>query len=152
MPKALLIEPHTREIKEVEIDGYKGMLPFLPGGITFGGDTACGDVLYVDEEALLRPITCAFRWKALDVEQPYVSRGLLVGRETRNPEKQETVTLDVMTSIQELRERVEWMTVDQALQWFANNGNEPAVSLTNSFGTTVLATNRDFLATMQPEA
>lgn len=141
MPKALIIDPTDRTIREAEIEGYHAMLPFLPGGITvaYVFHETTGDVLYVDEEGLLKPPTCAFRIKTRTDGQPMMSKGILTGPDDSHMDEEsgEVVdeTLDVQLKPHQLEPYIEWLTLEEAFKWFEDRAGETSSYILGTDGT-----------------
>lgn len=130
--KIYWIDAGKREISEVEL-GDRRLYELFPGGICIGGVFASDDVLYVDDEGLLNKATVAFRIRKRPDGQPMMSNGALVGRDDARTVDGDLVetTLDPAMSIAELQDEIEWLSVDEALNWFRARGNEPAVLINN---------------------
>lgn len=136
MQRAILIDAANREIKYVPCQGYLDMRKHLPGGITvcWVFHDQGGDVLYVDDEALLRPAVCAFRWKLRPDSQPMMSNGLLTGRDNATIDNDGDLveeTFDPLLTPEQVAQYVEWLTVDDALSWFRSKADEPAGYVTD---------------------
>ena len=91
--KAYLIDSESRTVTEIE---YKrGELQKLVGGWI---ETACvwdsGDVLYVDEEGLLKDPRFFFRIPERP-DQPLAGNGVLVGREVNNTSRTAPPTMTI---------------------------------------------------------
>lgn len=145
--KGFLINADTRRIEPLEYE-YTTMRQWLPSGICIGQVFANGDVLYVDDECLLRPAERAFRIKVRPDGQPMMSHAILTGRDSDDPHSNDT--LPPSFTAEELAAEIEWLTVDQALDWFRRKAAEPAVTMSGSeTGTTVLAVWGDLLANLE---
>jgi hypothetical protein len=130
--KIYWIDAAKREITEAEAsnnDLYKR----FPGGLCIGATFANGDVLYVDDEGLLNKATVAFRIRRRRDGQPMMSNGALSGRDDGKIVDGELIetTLDPAMSLDELQDEIEWLSVDEALDWFRARVNEPAVLIGN---------------------
>lgn len=141
--KGYLVDAGKREIAPVNYT-YDTMRKWLPGGITVARMFGNGDVLYVDDEALLHPIKVAFRLRGSDETQPFVSNGLLTGRDAGG------TTLPPAMSAEKLAEQVIWISVQEAMQWFRSRAGHPAVTVTFDDGNAhVLSRWSDFLRGME---
>jgi hypothetical protein len=142
--KAYLIDATARTITPFDYERYGTFTDYLPGGLCIGHLFANEDVLYVDDLGLLRPAECAFRIKGCLSGQPLMSNGILTGRDTTH------TTLPPTFSIAEMAEQIEWLTVDEALDWFRARQDQPAVASTTSDGTyTVHAHWSDFVRSLE---
>ena len=121
--KGYLIDAANRRIEPLEYE-YKTMREHLPGGICVAQVFPNGDVLYVDDEALLRPATVAFRIKCRPDGQPMMSNGILTGRDTLES------TAPPRFTPEQLLAEIEWLDLDVALDWFRERANTPAVTFT----------------------
>ncbi len=76
-----LIDVTKQIVTAVTFDGYQGMQAHIGGflEVAFAWDN--GDVLYVDEEGLLKGPTFYFGIPTVRPDQPFGSNGLVVGRE-----------------------------------------------------------------------
>jgi hypothetical protein len=114
-----------RTINETEYSHGK-LHQLLPGGITSAQRFRNGDILYVDDEGLLRPATRAFRLARGRLDgQPMMSDGLLVGAEA--PQDFYYERPPAMT-IAQLQAEIEWLTIEEALDWFRVRVREAAVT------------------------
>jgi hypothetical protein len=120
--KAYLIDAAQREIRPIDYADGSYFRQYLPGGICIAWVYPNGDVLYVDDEGLLKPATCAFHIKARPDGQPMMSNGILTGRDT------DTLTLPPEFTLAEIEVQIEWLTVEQALAWFRAQAGLPAIS------------------------
>lgn len=100
--KALLIDPETQSIEEIDIAG-KGDLPDLIGFDTLESDAVGehGDRLYFDEECFLRGTKGRFQ---IDKVIPVAGRGVVVGTEADG----ETLR-DVAIGAEELGRRIKYL-------------------------------------------
>ena len=90
--RAILIDPVRRSVQPHSIDGGLASLQAAVGGlIAFGTELKNGDVLYVDDEGLLKPNSAFFRLG----RRSFAGRGLLVG-----PER--PVITDVVSTVEEI--------------------------------------------------
>lgn len=129
--KAYLIDAGRRQIEPIDYT-YNTMRNWLPGGICIAATFANGDVLYVDDEGLLKPAAVAFRVKRRPDGQPMMSNGILTGRD--NPDPRSTDTLPPTSTIAALAKEIEWLDVETALDWFRERAAAPAVKVTETGG------------------
>lgn len=122
------IDAHARRITPWTYQ-YGDMGPKVGGSITIGHVWLNGDVCYVSDDGLLKPARCAFRIKSRADGQPMMSNGITTGKDSPNPEA-EIGTLPPMFSVADLEREIEWLTVDEALDWFRLRAEEPAVTRT----------------------
>lgn len=120
MKRGYFVDAATRTIAPIDYT-YKTLRSYLPGGICIAQIFENGDVLYVDDEALLRPATVAFRIRCRADGQPMMSNAILTG-----PDSRET-TLPPGFRPADLEREIEWLSLDQALDWFRARASEPAV-------------------------
>lgn len=145
--KAYWIDAGARTVSPIDyVDGTLHRL--FEGGIDIAAQFESGDVLYVDGECLLRPATVAFRIKRRPDGQPMMSNGAMTG-----PDRGEMIngdyveaTLPPIMSLTDLEDEIEWLTVEQALDWFRAKAKtaQPAVTVND----TSLATWGEFLEIM----
>jgi hypothetical protein len=142
--KGLFVDAGGRRITPVNYT-YASMWEWLPGGITIARIFPNGDVLYVDDEALLHPVKVAFRLRdSTDDMQPFVSNGLLTGRDHGKK------TLPPAMSADELAQYIVWLTVEEAMHWFRLRADRPAAAITLENGEVhVLKRWSDFLSGME---
>lgn len=140
--KAYLIDAGARQIKLIDYEYYT-LKDHLPGGICIAQVFRNGDVLYVDDEALLRPATVAFRVKCRPDGQPMMSNGILTGRDTIND------TADPRMTAEEFLSEIEWLSVEDALRWFRAKGSDPAVVMTTAEGRQTLADWNEFTRNLE---
>jgi hypothetical protein len=141
--KGYFVDAGKREITPVNYT-QDTMWKWLPGGLAVARVFANGDVLYVDDEALLHPVKVAFRLWGEERMQPFVSNGVLTGRDDRDS------TLPPTMSVDQLVRQIVWLTVDEAMQWFRSRANQPATTLSFDDGEAhVLNRWSDFLSEME---
>jgi hypothetical protein len=122
--QAILIDSAKREIRAVEYNGLAEMKAFVGGYIEVAFAWPNGDVLYVDEEGLLKPQSHFFRIPERP-DQPLCGNGLLVGREVEHddgPYHTEPPTL----TVEALHATVEFRSRDQVAAWAKAHASEPA--------------------------
>jgi hypothetical protein len=132
--KGYLIDSTQREIREVEyvtqpMESPLSLQSHIGGYIEVAHGWENGDVLFVDEEGLLKPQLYFFR---IDVrqDQPFAGNGVVVGRERTNPATGDYLgTDDPVISLEALRAAVTWLTRDQVDAWAKGNASEPASAI-----------------------
>lgn len=139
--KAYHVDAANRIIRPFEYHGYEDFRRLLPGGITIGAIFEGGDVLYVDDEALLGPAKVAFRIRRRPDGQPMMSDAILTGRDDLDTTLPPTMTLS------ELEREIEWLDLETAIAWFRERASDPAV-IGNG---TVLARWADLLKNLEGE-
>ena len=100
--KALLIDPESQTIKEIDISGKEDIAQLI-GFDTIESDAVgdAGDRLYFDEECFLRGTEGRFQ---IDSVIPVAGKGVVVGT------ADEGATLrDVTTSVDDLRNRTKYL-------------------------------------------
>jgi hypothetical protein len=122
-----LIDAVAQEIRPIAYE-YGDLRQYLPGGLAIGLVFGNGDVLYVDDEGLMRPADRAFRINQRPDGQPMMSNGILTGRD------QIDTTLAPEMTIAELAREIEFISVPAALTWFRARVDEPAVYATDAGG------------------
>lgn len=120
--KGYLIDAGAREITPIDYE-HGTMRKHLPGGICIGYVFRNDDVLYVDDEALLRPATVAFRIKRRHDGQPMMSNGILTGGDDNY-----SGTLPPTFTIAQIQGEIEWLDLADALAWFRLKAAQPAVT------------------------
>lgn len=141
------IDAEKRAITKVEYE-YGTMRQYLPGGIEIGCTFEDGDVLYVDEEGLLKKATKAFLILQRPDGQPMMSNGFLTGRDDPDPESKIGTFPPTMT-IEALNRQIAWLDLEDALDWFRVRAAEPAVVSHTPNGIEVHAHWRDLLANLE---
>ena len=104
--KGYLVDPYKAEVQpiEVPIDDYKEIQRQLKCDcFTTGGYLENGDVIFVDDEGLLKGPTHFFRVKSVNGGQPLAGRGVVLGSDG------EGGSADVKTSLEEITSRVRWV-------------------------------------------
>lgn len=76
-----LINPEKRTVEQVEYDGLADLQRMVGGSIEVAADLPFGDVLYVNEEGLLRSPQYFFHWITRN-DQLFAGNGVIVGQET----------------------------------------------------------------------
>ena len=113
--KALFIDSAMRSVTEVEIGGLEDMQRLVGGYIETAVAWANGDMLFVDEEGLLKPQEHFFRLPVERPDQPFAGNGILVGREEEGPQFEDGYTTHPpTTTADELRAKVIFLTALEA--------------------------------------
>jgi Domain of unknown function (DUF3846) len=103
MAKAYWIDSKSKTITEVEYNSLDDMHRYIGGHIEVAHAHPNGDVLYVDEEGLLKDPKNWFLY-AYRSDQPLAGNGLYVGREVEGEQYPNGyTTLAPTTSIEQLR-------------------------------------------------
>lgn len=143
MKKGFFVNAKARTIEPIEYN-YSTMRSLLPGGICIGIVFPNDDVLYVDDEALLKPAWVAFRIKRRHDGQPMMSNGILTGRDYGD------TTMPPQFTAARLLAEIEWLDLDQALAWFRARVDQPAVtSIANGQPAETHAHWRDLLRNLE---
>ena len=104
--KGYLIDPYKAEVHpiEVPIDDCKEIQRQLGcDTITAGGYLENGDVVFVDDEGLLKAPTHFFRIKGINGDKPLAGRGVVLGSDG------EGGSADTKTSSEDMLSRVRWV-------------------------------------------
>ncbi len=120
--KVIVIDAAARTIEHHELADTKAIVDFFPNGISYCGALDTGDVVYIDDLAMLTPAEHFF--VAPCNPQPLPTKGLIVGPDA-NDEKS---TLDVRVSIDELRASIQWLDRGAFEAWANDQGRGAAIS------------------------
>jgi hypothetical protein len=132
MAKAYWIDSENKSITEVESSSLADMRRHIGGHIEIAFLHPNGDVLYVDEEGLLKNPEHWFRYSHR-TDQPFAGNGLLVGREVEGDEYPEGfTTLSPKTSLADFTDSVTFgrnapprsRNEFSVYQWFPNDDYE----------------------------
>jgi hypothetical protein len=107
-----------------------------------------GDVLYVDEEGLLKPAATFFMIEGH--MQPIAGNGAVVGREMTNERGDYTGTAAPASSPGGIASQVRFLTRAQADAWGRANASEPAIVVIARDGVEVLDTYGSLFARIPP--
>ena len=140
--KGYLVDAGKREIREIEYT-YTTIREHLPGGICIAQVFPNGDVLYVDDEGLLKPAVVAFRLHCRRDGQPMMSNAILTGPDDLDD------TLPPGMTPAELQASIQWLTVEEALAWFRAKADDPAVTITAGKRRDVIASWAQMLANLE---
>jgi hypothetical protein len=134
--KAILIDAKKREIREVEYrpSGMKGDVPtvgeYIGGWIEMAFQFPTGDVMFVDEEGLLKA-TMHFFYCAFRTDQPMAGNGVVVGREVEDEDVPGGYyTVDPVVTVEWLRRHIIWMDRAEFDRWGLANASEPEGTIT----------------------
>lgn len=145
MSQAYLIDPLTRSLREIA-GGYEATKEYMPGGIAVAWRYPNGDVLYADDEGLLRRASMAFRIRSRPDGQPMMSRGIVHGPDDLWSDQ----TLTPRSTMADIEADIEWLTVEEALAWFRAKAAEPAMTREQGGNPVeVWATWADFLRNLE---
>jgi hypothetical protein len=125
--KAYLIDSAAQTITEIEYSGLAALQSLIGGYIEVAWTWQNGDVVYVDEEGLLKPQSAFFRLAPRRDGQPLAGNGVLVGREQAAKNADGYITLPPTTSLDALRSQVQFLSYEQVQAWAKGNASEPAV-------------------------
>lgn len=106
--KAILIEPESCTVQEVEWHNLADLQALVGGYIEIAWHGPAGDVLFVDEEGLLKRPTVGF-WFAGRPGQNLVGRGLIVGRERQDEAGGYLGTDDPVITVEQVRRAVAFL-------------------------------------------
>jgi hypothetical protein len=126
--KAYWINATTKTIDVVEWSSIADLRRLVGGWIELNRIWDSRDVLYADEEGLMKGGDTWFRLAGK--EQPICGNGVVVGPET-NKEGEEPGNLDPVITIEELADEIMFITPEQAAAWARANSSEPFVSMTD---------------------
>ena len=101
MPKAIWIDSTRKEISYVTYETPDDMRDFIGGWLEIGAMLRDENVLYVDEEGLLKNPEHFFRF-SLRPDQPLAGNGLIVGREVLDEEGELIRMDDVALTVEEV--------------------------------------------------
>jgi hypothetical protein len=120
--KGYLIDPESRTISETTYN-YANISKIIDGDlICHGHSWPNGDVLFVDDNGLLKPQRHFFRVRTRLDGQPLPGKGLVVGPDNETDSDPPGQTID------DLRRTIEWVTREQFVAW-ANAQTRPAVAI-----------------------
>ena len=105
---AYLIDSTARTITAVEYTGLADMQKMIGGYIEVAYSFPYGDILYVDEEGLLKGPEHLF-WLQDRPDQPFAGNGVLVGREIGDTER----TAPPRMSLEYFSERIRFTDINE---------------------------------------
>lgn len=113
--KALLIDPYTRTVSEVEYSGdYQHIYTLIDANTFDIARLPNGDGAFVDDEGLLKP--CDHFWLHENYPSPLAGKGLLLGCDA------EGESISPTTDIETLRNEVRFMDRNDVLDWLDARG------------------------------
>jgi hypothetical protein len=125
--KAILIEVSAQDIRAADYDDYKDLQDMVGGLLTTAKTWPSGDLLFVDDEGLLKRQAHFFRIAGRD--QPFAGNGVVVGPD-RYDDAGDCLGADAPgIAIKQLRAEVTFLSRAQADAWGRANASEPAVTL-----------------------
>jgi len=131
LAKAILIDSAAREVREVEVSGGLGEIQEAVGGyIEAAFYHPKGDVLFIDEEGLLKAQAHFFRYAPRADPQPLGGNGIIIGAEKYDANGEFAGNDDVSVSVDEVRGLVQFLSREQADAWAKGNASEPFASFT----------------------
>jgi hypothetical protein len=137
MSKAWLIDTAARDIRAVEVTDSASMRHHVGGFIDLGHAFASGEMLYVDDEGLMKPQAHFFQFAPRADGWPLGGNGIVVGRELVNRRGEYTGTADVEIAEQSLRSLVRFMSLADVERWALTHANEPAMLMNGEVVKTV---------------
>lgn len=143
-----LIDSAARTIREVEYDysgptGISTLAGFGRSGFCIGWRWDVGDVMYVDDEGLIKPAKSWFRMNRRPDGQPYAGNGFVTGRDSADS------TEPPCMRPEDILAEITWLSDRQARAWLAARADQPAMTVTDGSGTKVVANWSSFVP---PEA
>lgn len=129
--RVLIIDPAARTVHYdcLDVKAPAALQKAIGGWIEGAYCWPSGDVLYVDEEGLLKPSMHFFRLACREDPQPLAGRGIVVGRELIKGDKW-IGNADVALLIEELRGMITWLSRVQVEAWAKGNASEPMCTIT----------------------
>ena len=120
--KVIVIDAAARTIEPHELADTNAIVHFFPNGISYCGALDTGDVVYVDDLAMQAPAGHFF--VVPGNPQPLPAKGLVVGPDADD----RWSTLDVRSSIDELRASIQWLDRAAFEAWANDRGRGAAIS------------------------
>jgi hypothetical protein len=126
--KAYWINATDQTITTVEYFNLSDLQRMVGGYIEIIHCWDNGDVIFGDEEGLLKGLTTWFRLEGYD--RPFAGNAVVVGAEDEDDSAtaDPTITLDQLTAI------VTFITDEQALAWARGNASDPAIMFFSDHG------------------
>lgn len=134
--KAILIDPETKTVQQIEYDGDYNSIYKLIGCDTFTVvQLDDGNALFLDDEGLLNDTEFFFRWDGANNPdcQPFAGKGLILGTDEEGDSIATTMDVDdVRRRVTFARYRVigwkEWEgKINRAGEWMPAFGCEPVL-------------------------
>jgi Domain of unknown function (DUF3846) len=126
--KCLQIDATKRTIVQVDYGDYRDLQVLIGGLISVAWRFESGDVLFVDDEGLLKP--CEHFFRIPGQPQPLAGNAVLTGPDVWDEEAEDEVSSDVNMTVEALARLVTFVTGDQARAWARGNASEPASAVT----------------------
>lgn len=123
MSKAYWVNSTLQKIVEVEIEGLADLNKYV-GSICIGKTYRNGDVLYVNDDGLLKPNKYFFM--VTGQPQPLSGDGIVVGPEVEL-EDDKWYNRDVISSVKQLG--IHFLTIEDVRKWGQDNADVPSVSI-----------------------
>lgn len=132
MSKVIIIDSATRTVRFDDLDLMKGdaIRDAIGGWIEIAFKFPWGDVLYVDEEGLLKPSEHFFRFALRADPMPLAGIGVIVGREVYDRDGELLEVANTLILVERLRPLITWLTRAQAEAWAKGNASEPSSTIT----------------------
>jgi hypothetical protein len=128
--KLIHINAAEKSITMVDYAGLADMQKLVGGYIGTAPVTLSpGDVLFVDDDGLMKPQEHFFYFPSYD--QPLAGNGIIVGREYEDGSPAGYSTHDPKTPIDWLRKNVRWINRCQVDSWAKANASDAAVTITS---------------------
>ena len=124
MSKAYWVNSMLQKIIEVEIEGLADLNKYV-GSICIGKTYRNGDVLYVNDDGLLKPNKYFFM--VTGQPQPLSGDGIVVGPEVEL-EDDKWYNRDVISSVKQLG--IHFLTIEDVRKWGQDNADVPSISVT----------------------
>ena len=120
--RVIVIDAATRTIEHRELADTDAIVHFFPNGISYCGPLDTGDVVYIDDLAMVTPAEHFF--VVPGNPQPLPTKGLVVGPDADDGKS----TLDVRGSIDELRASIQCLDRGAFEAWANDQGRGAAIS------------------------
>jgi hypothetical protein len=140
--KCIFINSKERTITEVPDNSYPKLSEMVEGSIELAMQFPNDDVLYVNEEGMLIGLDYWFIFEG--GHQPFAGNGVLCGADRNDGDNEGEQTYPPSFSVDDVRTRVRFPTIEQVRAWARANASDPAVSIRGPGGpTTIVATTGD---------
>jgi hypothetical protein len=136
----------SQTIQEVEYDytgpeGISSLAGFGASGFCIGWTWKNGDVLFVDDEGLLKPYQYGFRMRARADGQPYPGNGFVTGRDSLHDDG----TDPPLKSMADIAMEIEWLDRAAIVKWLKERAGTPFGTITSRDGSTPFGDWAEFL-------
>jgi hypothetical protein len=130
MSKVIFIDATKREISLVELktSDWTALRTLVGGYIQAAYGWPSGDVLFVDEEGLLKAPDKFFRI-TVRPDQPLAGNGVIVGLEINDTDGDYMGNADVALTVEQVADMVEFRSPEQVSSWAKANASEPASTI-----------------------